>query len=256
VISEAIYSGIVVRPTVQNRLAQISPISPPLTLRSFMNFYFPLVLTSLLTLLVQPIGSAALSRMPEALSSLAVWPVLNGLTFMFRSLGVAYNEVVVALLEEPLSTQGLRRFTAYLSAFTSLLIMLVALTPLSHIWFQVISGLEQNLADMAAIGLVIGIPTAGLAVLQSWFQGLLLHGSRTRGITEAVVIFLTACGAFLWIGVTWGEYTGLFWAMGSFTVAMLLQTLWLWYRSRPEERIVRERDLLAIISTPIGSSSD
>jgi O-antigen/teichoic acid export membrane protein len=50
--------------------------------RSFLRFYIPLALTSLLTLLVQPIGSAALSRMPGALESLAVWPVVSGLLFL------------------------------------------------------------------------------------------------------------------------------------------------------------------------------
>ena len=163
VISEAVYSGLVVRPVVKNRVKNRIPIQPPLSWNKFVSFYFPLVLTSLLTLLVQPIGSAALGRMPVVLASLAVWPVLSGLTFMFRSLGVAYNEVVVALLEEPLSTQKLRRFTAYLTGTTTLLILLIALTPLSLLWFQVISGLDPELANMAVIGLVLGIPTAGLA---------------------------------------------------------------------------------------------
>lgn len=256
VMSEAIYSGIAVRPLVKNLVMKMELIKPALTMKAFLKFYFPLVLTSLLTLLVQPIGSAALSRMPIALASLAVWPVISGLTFMFRSIGVAYNEVVVALLEEPLSTQRLRRFTIYLTCATTLVIMLVALTPLSRLWFQVISGLEPDLAEMAVIGLAIGIPTAGLSVLQSWFQGLLLHGSRTRAITEAVVLFLVSCSALLWIGVTWGEYTGLFWAMASFTAAMVLQTLWLWFRSRPEERLVQERDNLLTIPTAASSSSD
>jgi hypothetical protein len=175
---------------------------------------------------------------------------------MFRSIGMAYNEVVVALLEKPLSTQRLRRFTAYLTVATTLLIMLMALTPLSLLWFQILSGLETELAEMAVIGLAIGIPTAGLAVLQSWFQGLLLHGGRTRGITEAVVLFLATCTAFLWVGVQWGQYTGLFWTMAAFTVAMLLQTVWLWYRSRPEERMVLERDNLFSIPAPIPSSTD
>jgi len=227
VISEAVYSGFAVRPVVKNQVQKMEPIKPALNMSGFLSFYFPLVLVSLLTLLVLPFGSAALSRMPVALASLAVWPVLSGLTFMFRSIGVAYNEVV-----------------------------LMALTPLSSLWFRVLSGLDPALAEMAVLGLAIGIPTAGFAVLQSWFQGILLHGGRTRAITEAVVLFLVTCSAFLWFGVTRGEYTGLFWAMASFTAAMLLQTLWLWFRSRPEERIVQERDNLISIPTPIASSSD
>ena len=256
VISEAIYSGIVVRPVVKNQVKMMPAIEPALTQSRFIKFYFPLILTSLLTLIVLPIGSAALSRMPVALASLAVWPVLSGITFMFRSIGVAYNEVVVALLEEPLSTHSLRRFTGILTVITILLILIMALTPLSLLWFRVLSGLEPDMANMAVIGLMIAIPTAGFAVLQSWFQGLILHGGRTRGITEAVVLFLVTCSAFLWIGVTRGLVTGLYWAMAAFTMAMFLQTLWLWYRSRSDERVAQERDNLFVVPAPIGSSAD
>ncbi|MBI3492052.1 MAG: gamma-glutamylcyclotransferase, partial [Acidobacteria bacterium] len=64
-------------------------VETPVTLKNFLHFYVPLAMTSLLVLLVQPIGSAALSRMPNALPSLAVWPVLAGLVFLVRSMGLA-----------------------------------------------------------------------------------------------------------------------------------------------------------------------
>jgi hypothetical protein len=255
VISEAIYSGIAVRPVVRDQVKVMPVVKPALTLPSFLKFYVPLVFTSLLTLLVLPIGSAALSRMPVALASLAVWPVISGLTFMFRSIGVAYNEVVVALLEEPLSTQSLRRFTGILTALTTILILIMAVTPLSLFWFQVISGLDPELADMGVTGLIIAIPTAGLAVLQSWYQGTILYGGRTRGITEAVIVFLVTCTALLWAGVTWGQVTGLYWGLAAFTIAMLTQTIWLWYRSRPDERMVQERDNSLAILTQVESSA-
>jgi O-antigen/teichoic acid export membrane protein len=242
VISEAVYSGIVVRPVVEKQVKKMPVIDPPLTWQKFRKFYTPLVFTSLLTLLVQPLGSAALGRMPVALPSLAVWPVIAGFTFMFRSIGIAYNEVVVALLDEPLSTQRLRRFTVLLVGLTTALIILIALTPLSLIWFQVFSGLTPELAGMAIIALLIAIPTPGLAVLQSWFQGILLHGGRTRAITEAVVVFLVTCTALLWAGVTRGQIIGLYWGIAAFTISMLIQTIWLWIRSRPDERNIQQRD--------------
>jgi len=89
VISEALYVGIVVRPVLRRQLKPAPPLEQPLTWRGFYDFYIPLALTSLIFLLAQPIGSAAISRMPLALASLAVWPALSGLTFMFRSAGMA-----------------------------------------------------------------------------------------------------------------------------------------------------------------------
>ncbi|MEI2419678.1 hypothetical protein V6O07_05345, partial [Arthrospira platensis SPKY2] len=63
-------------------------------------FYVPLALTSLIVLANQPIFSAALSRSPETLASLAAWPVIMSLIFLGRSVSMSLQEVVVALLED------------------------------------------------------------------------------------------------------------------------------------------------------------
>src|SRR5690606_31446676 len=81
VIAEAIYIGWAVRPVLNMELKFAPPLAEPLTLRYFLGFYIPLAMTSLLTFFANPIGSAALSRMPDALDSLAVWPVVTGLVF-------------------------------------------------------------------------------------------------------------------------------------------------------------------------------
>jgi hypothetical protein len=242
VISEAIYVGIVVRPVLNRELKPALPVKDPITLRGFLDFYIPLAMTSLLTLLVQPLGSAALSRMPEALPSLAAWPVVSGLVFMLRSMGMAYNEVVVALLDEPLSTRSLRRFTVILTGIATLLLLIITATPLADIWFRQLQGLSPRLADLALAGMWIALPMPGLNVIQSWFQGVILHGQRTRGITEAVVVFLVTAGLVLWGGVLFGAITGLFVGLAAFDIAMLTQTLWLWHRSRPALQAAAERD--------------
>ena len=184
VISEAIYSGIVVRPVVRKQLRPSPPLPQPLTWRAFYDFYIPLAMTSLIFLLAQPIGSAAISRMPNALASLAVWPVVSGLIFMFRSPGVAYNEVVVALMDQPRSYTNLRRFTSWLALLTFLALLLVTATPISTWWFVSFSALPPELAELARTSLWLALPLPVMSVLQSWYQGSLLHGRRTRGVTE------------------------------------------------------------------------
>jgi hypothetical protein len=242
VISEAAYIGYVVRPVLKSRLQTAPPLKEPLTLRAFLDFYIPLALTSLLILLVQPIGSAAFSRMPNALASLAVWPVLSGLVFMMRSLGVAYNEVVVAILDEPFSSQNLRRFSVILSTSTTFIMLLITATPLSGFWFGTLSGLAPQLTAMAVLGMWLGLLMPGLSVWQSWYQGVIMHSRRTRGITEAVVVFLVTCTILLWAGVIWGEITGLYVGVSAFVIASAAQTGWLWFRSRPAIDSVTLRD--------------
>jgi hypothetical protein len=242
VTAEAIYIGFRVRPVLRVDLKPAPAVQPALTYRAFFVFYLPLVMTSLLTLLIQPLGSAALSRMPRALESLAAWPVISGLIFMLRSMGVAFNEVVVALLDEHLSTKPLRRFTMLLSIGTTGILFIIAATPLSRLWLENFSGLSPELADLARNGLWFGFLLPGLNSLQSWYQGALLNSGKTRGISEAVAIFLFSTGVILLGGVTWGKITGLYVGLAAFSFGMLVQTIWLWVRSRPVLRALYERD--------------
>jgi progressive ankylosis protein len=242
VISEAVYVGIVVKPVLKNELKPAPPVTPVLTLRAFLDFYIPLAMTSLLFLLAQPIGSAAISRMPRALESLAVWPVVTGLIFMFRSLGVAYNEVVVALLDEPRSYTNLKRFTTWLSVLSTAALLIMALTPLSTWWFGQISALSPELTEMARLALLIAFPLPLFSVLQSWYQGAILHGRVTRGVTEAVVIYLVVSGVLYWIGVRWAQAAGLYIGIAVMGISMGAQTAWLWKSSSPVMRDIRKED--------------
>jgi hypothetical protein len=236
VTSEAIFAGRMVQPVLRNDLKAAPVLDPPLTYRAFFAFYIPLVFTSLLGLIAQPIGSAAISRMPEALSSLAVWPVVTGLIFMVRSLGIAFNEVVVALLDEPEARPALRRFTAILIGGTTTVLFVLAATPLSRLWFQGVSALPPDLGNLARAALWLALPMPALSTLQSWYQGQLLHSRRTRGITESVVVFLLVSASVLVSGVAWGAVVGLFVGIAGLVLSTAAQTVWLAVRARQAAR--------------------
>jgi hypothetical protein len=242
VVAEAVYVAIRVRPVIRLQLKPAPAVDPPLTYRAFAIFYIPLALTSLLSLIVQPIGSAALSRMPLALESLAAWTVVSGLSFLLRSLGIAFNEVVVALLDEPRSTNSLWRFAKILAAGTTIFLLVMILTPLADIWFRRISALPLDLAEMARTSLWFALPTPALATLQSWYQGNILHSKKTRAITEAVVVFLVVITIILGIGIFLNTIIGLYVGLLAYSAALLLQTIWLWYRSRLALAVAFQRD--------------
>jgi hypothetical protein len=251
VICEAAYSGIAVRPVVRYELKHAPQVTLVLTTRSFLSFYIPLAMTSLIILLAQPIGSAAISRMPLPLASLAVWPVVGGLAFMFRSLGVSFNEVVVALLEVPRSYTNLRRFAGWLAAGSVAALTLVAATPLATFWFGTLSALRPALVEMARLGLWFALPLPVFAVLQSWFQGAILHSRRTRGVTEAVVIYLVVSAVLYPLGVAWGQVAGLYIGLAVMALSMAAQTFWLWFRSRGVLEHVRRRDSMPVGVEPV-----
>ncbi len=243
VTMEAIYSGIAVRSVRRGPLAAAPPAAEPLRLPAFVVFYIPLVLTSLLILLSQPMGSAAMSRLPIAATSLAVWPAITGLSFLMRSFGIAYTEVVVALLDEPGAIHRLRRFGTALAAGATLFAVVLTTTPLAAFWLGRASALEPDLVTLGGFGLWLILPLPALTVYQAIYQGVLVHSRRTSGVTEAVAIYLVASAVLLfgWINLvnagalppTWQAYPGLFIALGTMTFATFLQTVWLWWRARP-----------------------
>jgi hypothetical protein len=247
VTTEAIFVGFRIRPVIRQELKLAPLANPSLTFKSFTAFYIPLAMTSLISLIVQPIGSAALSRMPQALDSLAVWPVVTGFIFLMRGMGIAFNEVVVSLIDERLAYKNLYKFTLILAIGSSLIILLMNATPLADIWFGKISALSLELTRLAHTGLWLAILMPGLNALQSWYQGTILSSKKTNGITEAVIVFIITISTVLWIGVAWNEFSGLYVGLVAFELGMLMQTIWLWYRSRPAFQKVKEREDLKVM---------
>jgi len=254
VICEAVYIGLVVRPVLRYQLRPATPVEPPLTMALFLSFYIPLVMTALISMLSQPLGSAGIGRMPMALESLAVWPVAGGLIFMVRSLGVAFNEVVVALLDEHNSFSCLRRFALYLSITTTVIWILLVATPLAGFWFTRLTALSPDLAEMARLTAWIALPLPILSVLQSWYQGIILHSHRTRAITEAVVAYIVVNVFVLSLGIVWGRVSGIYVGMAAMVFGTIIQTFWLWFRSRKDMADLRfgELDSLPTQSDAIG----
>lgn len=180
--------------------------------------------------------------MPAALDSLALWPVVTGVTFFVRSLGVSYNEVVVALLDHPRSYFRLKRFTVGLCVATTVALLLCLIPSLGMLYFRRITGLSESLATVARYSLWLALPMPAMSVLQSWYQGMVLHSRHTRCITESVVVYLLASGAVLAAGVVWGGAKGIYVGVAAVSVGEVVRTLWLRWRGGPARRELHARD--------------
>ncbi|MCA8973903.1 MAG: hypothetical protein KDC98_04240 [Planctomycetes bacterium] len=232
VVAEALWAGwcfrVVARPRLLRRQA-----APVMSWRAFAAFYVPLACTPLITIVIQPIGSWAMSKMAEPLLSLAAWPAVYGLLFLTRSAGFAFNEVVVTLAGEPGGFAALRRCGWWIAAVTTSVLLLLALTPIGAVWFGTVTGMSPELSALAGSALLVGVLMPGYAVAQNYHQGVLVQQRRTRPITEAVVLYLVVSCLCLVLGVeVLVDVPGIFTALGSFTIAGLLQTAWVAWRRR------------------------
>lgn len=204
-----------------------------LSFRELVFFYVPLATTPLMTLFTLPLISAGLSRMPMALESLAVWPVIGGLTFVFRSVGFAFQEVVIALSGRREFMLPLRRFAGGLAGGATGILLLIATTPLSTLWFERVAVLRPELSGLALHGLWIALFFPLFSPLESLFNGVLVHHGLTRYVTQAVVLYSVGSASLLGLGILHGGVTGLFVGLMSVVFGLTLQTLWLVKKSRP-----------------------
>ncbi|MCP3915120.1 MAG: hypothetical protein GY711_06165, partial [bacterium] len=227
VVVEALYAAWRVRPVLTSQVRPAPTVDEPLNLGKFLRFYTPLALVPLVTLVVQPVAAGAMNRMPDALPSVASWPAVWGLVFITRSVGFAYNEVVVTLIDEPGSVPALRRFHRVLAVTTVLILVMLSVTPLAALWFERVSGLAPELAELSRVAVGFAILMPGYQVLQSWYQGALVKSGYTRPVTIAVALYCIVSVSLLSLGTVWQPMPGLHYAMLAFVVAGITQTAWL-----------------------------
>ena len=173
-----------------------------LTFRYIAKFYTPLALTSILSLGVHPFVTFFLGKSYMAVESLAVLPVVSSLVFVFRSMGLSFQEVNIALIGyNKKNYKLLRNFAIMLGAIVSVGIALIAFTPLTNFWFKKVSGLTTELADIAYLPLKILILLPAMSVLLSFQRSVLVIAERTRPISIATAIELIMIVLILSIGV-------------------------------------------------------
>ncbi len=231
VVTEAVYAGLVVRPVLRNEVRTAEPAGDNSTLGQMWFFFLPMMLTPLLNMFIRPIGSAALSRFPDPLQALAIWPVINSFFWLVVTSGTAFNEVVIALLDRTGARRTLLRFMILLSASQLAVMLLLALTPLAYLWFVKAAGLTATDSLLASRAFLIMLPSSILSPLNSWFVGNLLQMRRSRAITEGTIAYLLVFTIGLALGGRFLPWSGLFIVMTISTLAGIVQTLWLGLRA-------------------------
>lgn len=189
VICEAIASKIMSAKII-NKLKSLEP-DPDSQLKQgeILKFYFPLAITSLLTLGIQPFVTFFIGQSKMSIESFAVMPVVTSFVFIFRALGLSYQEVVIALIRENYSTvKELKTFAYKLSLLAAGSLIIIAFTPLSEIWFRDISGLSDTLTEFARLPLMIMSFFPALTVLISFQRAVLVKAKNTRQITYGTAI--------------------------------------------------------------------
>lgn len=189
VVSESIASRFMTVNLIKQIRESESSGEDNLSYRSIIKFYYPLALTSVMALGVHPIVTFFLGQSSMSLESLAVMPVVNSLVFIFRSVGLSYQEVGIALIGKKADGyKKLRNFAFFGGISAASTLLLIGLTPLSDFWLFDVSGLTKELADFASLPVIIMGIMPALTFLISFQRAVLVHERRTTQITYATII--------------------------------------------------------------------
>ena len=228
VTMEAVASRLMVNQVIKKiKLTEI-PTKDSLTYKEISKFYYPLALTSLIGLGVQPLVTFFVGQSKMALESLAVLPVVTSFVFIFRALGLSYQEVIIALIGE--KKEGfnlLLKFALILSGILVLLLGLFAFTSLADFWFKTVSGLSISLTDFARAPLMIMFFFPALTVLISIQRGVLVSAKNTKPITIATATEFLAIVISLFIFVYYMNLMGAVAATIAFVAGRLASNFYL-----------------------------
>ncbi len=241
VVVEAVTSRVMTRqivPQLLKRPRQADRMKT-LTLPALIRFYVPLALTSFIALTVQPIVTFFMGQARFTLESLAVLPVIHGLTFVFRSIGLSYLEVAIALLgRQQEHFQKLRNFAYGLAVISAAGLSVIAFTPLSIVWFHDISGLTMSLTIFATLPIQILACFPVMSVALHFMRAILVHARQTQTITWATVAELIAVTGVLTLTINRLDMVGAVAASVALLAGRIVGVAWL---IRPTRTIILSR---------------
>jgi len=199
VLAEAAASWVMARPTLRRLRGMPDAecgFGLGLTQAKVVRFYAPLALTSFLSFFINPLTTFFLARGRAPLESLAVLPVVVGLAFVFRTAGIAMQEVVIALVGDNLENRPvLRRFSWRVGILSALGLAAVVFTPLATVWYGTISGLSPDLAAFSLLPGALLVLLPFTESILSYERAVLVKAHRTAPISVAVAVQLAVTSA-------------------------------------------------------------
>ena len=138
----------------------------------------------MMSLSIQPMASYAAFFAPFTLESLAILPFLNSFTFMFKSLCISYQEIVISLIGKSFENfNPLKEFAFKLGGTLTLVFTLLIFSPLKNLVFYSIFDLPKNIIPYAQESLQILFLIPGLTLFICFMRSVFIASRKTIFVT-------------------------------------------------------------------------
>jgi len=229
VISEAIASKLFSKKIlIKIEQAKNTEIKNNLTYKEIIKFYYPLALTSIISLGIHPIVTFLIGQSRMSVESLAVLPVINGLVFIFRAVGLSFHEAFIALLGENAAGYAqLKKFGIIAGSLSAIILISITTTPLAYIWFQKVSGLSTELTELSILPAIVFSIIPALTFLISIQRAVLVYTRETSPLTIATIIEVCVILIVLFIGIKYFDLVGVLAAIIAYILGRAFANIYL-----------------------------
>ena len=208
-----------------------------LSYMEIIQFYYPLAITSILSLGIHPIVTFLIGQSRMSIESLAALPVINALVFIFRAVGLSFHEAFIALLgENGEGYKPLRNFGIIAGSLSSILLIGITTTPLATTWFHSVSGLSIELTELSILPAIVMSLFPALTFLISVQRAVLIYVRNTSPLTTATIIEVVLILIVLFVGISYFDLVGVMAAAIAYIIGRLVANVYLTF---PYNRAVK-----------------
>ncbi len=200
-------------------------------------WYWPLAMTQILVWVVRPLINGGIARTPDPELGLASWPIAWTTIGMVANSVRMVQQLALTLLKDRQSYLLLRRFVWMAGLAASLLMALLAFTPLGLGYMEWVLGLRGGLAAVALAAfpaLQVGVIYPLMVAQQNWMQGLLVRDGRTKMVNAGALTGGTVTMAAVYAGALIWHLPGALLGVIALAAGGLVELLVLYAASGPQ----------------------
>jgi hypothetical protein len=203
-----------------------------LTMRRLWRFYRPLAVTSILRQVTRPVLNAGIAAAEMARASLAAWPVGWGFTILVAGPAWSLQQFTTAMATDEAAYRRVRGFALSVSAIFTLLLGVVAFTPLYGVVMGGIYNLSPALQELARPAVQVMALYPLLMGAQALLRGVLIRGGSTGAVRSAMAVNVLTLTVTVAVGVLISDLTGVMVAALAVLVGGLAELAWLYWKGR------------------------
>ncbi|SDE03562.1 hypothetical protein [Desulfuromonas thiophila] len=174
-----------------------------LTLRTLSLFFFPLLLNVQLMSVSHAIINAALARLEDYILALAAFSVAMVVHLLFASPSYQNHTITIAIVRGRRSLRGMVLCVCLIATYVSLMLGLIAFTPLGDLLLRRILGVTPEIAAAARQALAPMCLLPFFTGFRGLFQGLVIRARLTHLVSLATGVRVGALLLLLHLGRPW-----------------------------------------------------